>query len=166
MSLEVRRVRADEWRPLRALRLRALAETPLAFGSSLAREKALNETVWQERAAGGNDRATFVAAQDGRWVGLATGLAAGTDGPQPAFPMLVGMFVDASARQQGVGAKLVERVAAWAKEQGAERLVLWAVAGNEPAMALYRSCGFQPTGLTRPLAHSPAYRECEMACAL
>src|SRR4029077_10835232 len=115
----------DEWLQLRALRLRALAETPLAFGSTLAREEAFSETVWQERAAGGSDRATFAAEQDGRWVGVATGLAAGTDDPQQAFPMLVGMFVDASARQQGVGAELVERVTAWAKEQGAGRLVLW-----------------------------------------
>ena len=166
MSLDIRRVRADEWRQLRALRLRALAETPLAFGSTLAREEAFSETVWQERAAGGSDRATFAAEQDGRWVGLATGIAAGTDGPQQAFPMLVGMFVDASARQQGVGAGLVERVTAWAKEQGAGRLVLWVVAGNEPAIALYSRCGFQPTGLTRPLAHAPVHRECEMVRSL
>jgi hypothetical protein len=98
MSLDIRRVRADEWRQLRALRLRALAETPLAFGSTLAREEAFSETVWQERAAGGSDRATFAAEQDGRWVGLATGLAAGTDDPQQAFPMLVGML---SMRRRG-----------------------------------------------------------------
>jgi GNAT superfamily N-acetyltransferase len=163
MSLEIRRVHADEWRQLRALRLRALAAAPLAFGSTLAREEAFSETIWQERAAGSTDRATFIAELDRRWVGLATGIAAGSDGPFQAFPMLVGMFVDASARQLGVGARLVERVAAWAKEQGAERLVLWVVDGNEPAMALYRRCGFQPTGLTRPLAHSVAHRECEMA---
>lgn len=166
MSLEIRRVGAAEWRQLRALRLRALTAAPLAFGSTLAREEAFSDSVWQERAAGSPGRATFVTEQDGQWVGLATGVAAGSDGPQQAFPMLVGMFVDASVRQQGVGAKLVERVAAWAKDQGAERLVLWAVDGNEPAMALYRRCGFQPTGVTRPLAHSPAHRECEMALFL
>jgi hypothetical protein len=37
-TAEVRRVRADEWAELRALRLAALREIPLAFGSTYERE--------------------------------------------------------------------------------------------------------------------------------
>jgi len=51
--MEIRRIRADEGLRLRAIRLHALADSPMAFGSTLAREEAYPETIWHERAAGG-----------------------------------------------------------------------------------------------------------------
>jgi GNAT superfamily N-acetyltransferase len=160
MSLNIRRIRADEWQRLRALRLHALADAPMAFASTLAREDTFSDDVWRERAASGAagvDRVTFIAAEGGRWVGLATGLLA----DQP-IPTLVGMFVDTSARQRGIGAELVEQVAGWARERGGDRLVLWVTADNHAAIALYRRCGFKPTGATKPVAHTPACSEQEM----
>ena len=165
MSLEVRRIRADEGLRLRALRLHALADAPTAFGSTLAREEAFPEHVWHERAAGGaagGDRVTFIAEQDGRWVGLATGLADDPDGSEKSGPMLVGMFVDGAERRRGAGLALVEGVAAWARTRGAARLFLWVTSSNEPAIALYCRCGFRPTGKTRPVAHTPSIAEIQM----
>ncbi len=165
MSLEVRRIRADEGLRLRTLRLHALADAPTAFGSTLAREEAFPEHVWHERAAGGAaavDRVTFIAEQDGRWVGLATGLADDPDGSEKSGPMLVGMFVDGAERRRGVGLALVEDVAAWARTREAASLFLWVTSSNEPAIALYRRCGFRPTGKTRPVAHTPSIAEIQM----
>ena len=165
MSLQIRRIRADEWRRLRALRLEALADAPMAFSSTLAREEAFSDDVWQERAAGGAagvDRVTFVAEEGGRWVGLATGLLAPQTDLGEACPTLVGMFVDTSARQRGIGAALVESVAGWTQERGGDRLVLWVTCGNEVAIALYCRCGFAPTGSRRPVSHTPACVEQEM----
>ena len=48
MTARVRQIRADEGPRLRALRLRALADSPWAFGSTLAREAAFLDDVWQE----------------------------------------------------------------------------------------------------------------------
>ena len=165
ISLEVRQIRAGEGLQLRALRLHALADAPTAFGSTLAREEAFPESVWHERAAGGagsGDRITFVAEQDGQWVGLATGLAEDPEDPKPSGPELVGMFVGRTARCHGVGAMLVEGVAAWARARGAARLSLWVFSSNEPAIALYRKCGFRPTGETKPLARTPTLAELRM----
>jgi GNAT superfamily N-acetyltransferase len=165
ISLEVRRICAGEGLRLRALRLHALADTPTAFGSTVAREEAFADSVWHERAAGGaegGDRITLVAEQDGRWVGLATGLAGDPEDPQQSGPVLVGMFVDRTERRHGVGAMLIEGVAAWARARGAARLSLWVTSSNEPAIALYRKCGFRPTGETKPLAHTPTLAELRM----
>ena len=93
MKLQVRQIRPEEGLRLRALRLRALADAPMAFGSTLAREEAFPEDVWHERTAGGAsgaDRVTFIAERDGQWVGLATGLAADPDEPDKGEPLLVG----------------------------------------------------------------------------
>ena len=138
----------------------------MAFSSSLSREEAYSEDLWRERAAAGAagmDRVTFVAEQDVRLIGLATGLLPGALDADMRVPMLVGMFVDSSARERGVGFALVEQVAEWVRDRGGSRLALWVTASNEAAVALYRRCGFQPTGATQPLDHTPTQTEIEMA---
>ena len=160
MSPIVRRVRPDEGLRLRALRLRALADAPWAFGSTLAREEAFAESVWQERAAqgaAGGHGVTHIAADGDRWIGMATGLAA--DGPRLD---LVGMFVEPAARGRRVGVALVEAVAAWARERGTAHLYLWVTSTNQAALALYHRCGFQRTGRSQPLDHTPSLLELEM----
>jgi len=149
---------------LRALRLRALADSPTAFGSTLEREEQFPEDVWHERAAGGAagiDRVTFVAEHEGRWVGLATCL---TD--EPDGPLLVGMFVDASERRRQVGRTLVEVVMSWVRARGDARLSLWVTSTNTPAISLYERCGFQATGASRPVGHTPSLTELHMTRSL
>jgi RimJ/RimL family protein N-acetyltransferase len=167
-AAEIRRIRSDEGLRLRALRLHALGNAPLAFGSNLAREEAFSDSVWHERAtsgASGAERATFIAEDNGRWVGMATGVSHHPDGDDRS-PMLIGMFVDPSQRGRGVGAALVERVTEWVRGLGAERLFLWATSTNRPAIALYERCGFALTGETRPLDHTPSLREVLMVRSL
>jgi len=165
----VRRIRADEALRLRAFRLRALADAPTAFGSTLAREEAFPESVWHERAsagAAGSDRATFVAEQDGQWIGLATGLAEDPEDPELPGPVLVGMFVDRAERRRGVGVALVEAVSDWARQRGAARLSLWVFPSNEPGIALYTRCGFRLTGETKSLDRAPTLTELRMTRVL
>jgi predicted GNAT family acetyltransferase len=148
---------------LRALRLDALAAAPEAFASTLAREAAFADQVWHDRAAAGAkglSQTTLIAEDGGRWVGLATGLAAGVaENPRP---MLVGMFVVAEARRRGAAVALVEDVADWVGPQGARCLVLWVGDNNAAAAALYHKCGFTATGLWRAVTLAPALAEIEM----
>ena len=165
MTLFIRRIRADEGPLLRSIRLQALAETPMAFGSTLAEERAYPDALWHERAAGaaaGCDRATFVAERDGCWIGIVTGLAR----DQGAEPLLVSMFVDGNARRTGIGRALVDAVTAWARACGATRLTLWVTSDNYPAVRLYERCGFRATGGVQPLPHTPLMNECELSLAL
>ena len=166
MTPTIRRIRADEGPALRALRLQALADAPMAFGSTLAQEQAFTDDVWRERAkrgAAGVDGATFIAEHGGRWLGIATGLARDPDVPDDPRPELVGMFVAAEARGHGLGAALVDAVAGWARARGASGLTLWVTVTNTPAVALYDRCGFRPTGECRPLEHCPAVDLIRMA---
>jgi GNAT superfamily N-acetyltransferase len=171
--MEIRRIRADEGLRLKALRLRALADSPLAYGSTLAHEQAYSDALWHERAANGaaGDKVvTIVAEHDNRLLGMATGLVPNFEGPHAQDAMMVGVFVDAAVRRQGVGAMLVEKVIDWVKTRksvgGSARLLIWITAGNEPAFVLYRRHGFRATGATRPNAHTPDLIESEMMLEL
>jgi ribosomal-protein-alanine N-acetyltransferase len=54
--------------------------------------------------------------------------------------------VDPARRAQGIGRRLVQRVSEGARAVGARRLFLEVRDSNLPALALYRSCGFQIAG--------------------
>jgi GNAT superfamily N-acetyltransferase len=158
----VRRIRSDEGVRLRALRLRALTDAPLAFGSTLAREEAFPPEVWDERAtrgAAGEDQVTCVAEDGDRWTGMAVDFVGG---PDPSRLALVGLFVEPAARGRGVGGTLVEAVVEWARGRGAAGLSLWVVSTNRPAIALYERCAFRPTGQRQPLDHTPTLTELQM----
>jgi GNAT superfamily N-acetyltransferase len=127
-GMKIRRIRADEGLALRALRLAALADSPMAYGSTFAREDAYPEAVWHERAAAGAAGAnvvTIVAEQDGRLVAMATGLGSDPETQDRSQPMMVGVFVERTARRQGVGVALIETIVGWARTRGWARLTVW-----------------------------------------
>ena len=163
MDNQIRRIRAEEWCALRSLRLRALAETPTAFGSTLTKEQAYCEEVWRERAkstSSGCDRATFIAESENGWVGMATGLA------NCGAPLLVAMYVSADARRQGIGVALVEAVSSWTLNCGGDKLALRVTSDNHPAIALYQRCAFSFTGATQPHPNFDGLTEQEMVRCL
>jgi ribosomal protein S18 acetylase RimI-like enzyme len=167
-EITVRRVRAVEWERLRLIRLRALADAPTAFGSTLVAERAQPDEFWRERAAGGatdEDRATFIAERDGGWVGISTCLLQQEGvGERPAW--VFGMWVDPAARREGVAQALLRTMASWARVRGADVLNLQVTETNAPAVALYEGLGFRATGVTEPLRHTPSLRENHMVCRL
>ena len=168
-AMEIRRIHSDEGMRLRALRLHALVDAPMAYGSTFAREESYPEALWHERAAtsaAGGNVVTFVAEHGNQLVGMATGLVVGLEPENNSQPTMVGVFVDHSVRRQGVGVALVGQVVSWVQARGWTRLIVWITSGNEPAIRLYRRCRFQFTGTTRPSAHSPSLSELEMARTL
>lgn len=139
----MRHLGPDDRAVLRSVRLRALADAPSAFGSTVAREEAFTDADWDARLATPG-AATFVAVDAGGTpVGMITGVpadaaAGGVD--------LVGLWVDPSARRSGVGDALVACVLAWAAESDLVVVHLCVTEGNEAAERLYRRRGFRRSG--------------------
>ena len=61
---------------------------------------------------------------------------------------LVSMYVRPELRGQGIGGRLVDAFAEWARARGATRLTVTAYATNDAALALYQSRGFAPLSIT------------------
>ena len=163
MAVEARRTRAADWEALRQLRLRALADAPDAFASTLDAEVAFPAEAWRQRAEGGPASATFIARQDGADVGLA-GVFAEPD--PPGRMHLISMWVDPRHRRQGVARALVDLVVGWAAERQASEVVLWVADQNDAARRLYERLGFRPTGERQPLPSNPARGESRMRLPL
>jgi RimJ/RimL family protein N-acetyltransferase len=165
-ALRIRRVRADEDLLLRSLRLRALADSPMAFGTTLAEEQSRPDAMWHERAAAGaagQDRVTFIVESGNTPVGLGTGVCPPDDLSAVA---LVGVWIDPAARGQHGGEALVAAVAAWAKSRGRRTLELWVTESNLRAIRVYEQSGFCRTGEKEPLPHTPSVDEIRMVRSL
>jgi GNAT superfamily N-acetyltransferase len=155
VGVEVARVRAEQWPELRELRLRALADAPEAFASTLAREAAFPAQVWRQRAQGGPTSANFLARADGDAVGMAAVVAE----PVPGRMQLVGMWVDPGHRRRGVAQALIGRAVRWSRDHQARELIAWVAEPNTAARSLYARAGFEPDGTRQPLPSNPAVDE-------
>lgn len=157
--MDIRRLAADDWATLRATRLRALADAPDAFESTLAEEKGRPPGFWRGLAAGSDLAASFIAFSDGGPVGMAACFFPARGGPEP---QLAAVWVDPSSRGRGVGRSLVRSALGWAAERGATNVYLWVTETNPEAIALYERCGFEATGERQPLSSNPALHEKRM----
>ena len=156
--MEIRRLLGGDGARLCDVRLRALADAPYAFSSSLDRESVLGPEFWDDWVAQselGERGVVFVAEADGSCVAMAGGFFVDDERD---VAMLGGMWVAPSARRGGLAQRLLEAVAGWAQACGAQRLRL-AVTDCEasaPAAALYRTRGFVETGEHEALDWNPS----------
>ena len=100
--------------------------------------------------------------------GADVGVVAGAPFPErEGAAGLFGMWVAPAARGRGMGDRLVEAVVDWARVAGYARVVLDVGDTNVPAIRLYQSKGFEPTGRTATLPEPRTHvREHERALEL
>ena len=147
----VRRLAAHEWRAYRDLRLRALADAPDAFASTLETDQQHADAHWEDRVSSAASSAWSLplVAEDGAdLVGLAW---ARIDPLVPQIAHVYQMWVAPASRGSGCGAMLLQAILHWARESGARTVLLNVTQGNGAAARLYSRAGFQPAGEPQPL---------------
>jgi len=150
----VRRLRRDEWRRLRDIRLRALADAPGALGEFLEEERGFPAEYWQSIAEDthqADGRVCVVAEEDG----LLVGMVGGDFRPDDRAVHLVALWVEPAVRGRGVGRALVDALVVWARERAAGRVELWVVDDNPAAAAVYESAGFVSSGTRQAVPYAP-----------
>jgi RimJ/RimL family protein N-acetyltransferase len=160
MTISTRRIRPDDARLLKRVRLAALLDSPSAFASTFERESKATDERWDELAterSAGTDHATFFAQAGDDVVGLV-----GAHRVDAQTVDLVSMWIVPVARGRGVGAVLVETVVEWADGSTVE---LWVTKGNDAAQRLYERCGFEVAGDVQALPSDPCKDEVRMRLA-
>jgi ribosomal protein S18 acetylase RimI-like enzyme len=167
VPVELRRVRPEDWRDLRALRLEALADTPFAYLETLEAAQALDDEAWRARARRGaedgdafRDSFQVMAWDEGRPV--ATTVTFLEDGAA----WLAAVFVTPSYRGRGLLAELSGRCIAWARDRGAPVMRLEVHEDNLRARVAYERLGFVDTGQRRPYPLDPSGDELLMELPL
>lgn len=146
----------------RAVRLRALQDTPSAFGATFAKESQLTDADWIKRAAkwDGERAVLYLALAGSEACGIAGSLLDEADATRAH---LISMWTAPTHRRLGVGRLLVEEIFSWARLRGAHTMFLLVTSNNDGAMAFYKRLGFNLTGRTEPYPNDPALFECEMS---
>jgi ribosomal protein S18 acetylase RimI-like enzyme len=144
----------------KSIRLRALLDSPGAFGSTYAWESQLTEAGWMERIGRwSNGRGIGYLAMD---QGTPCGIAGCLLNEDPTGAQLISMWVAPAHRKFGVGRILVEQILGWARSRGAHRLQLSVTSRNESAILFYTRLGFAFTGKAIPYPNNPTEIEREM----
>lgn len=154
--LEVRPILPEHWPVLKDVRLRALADAPGAFGTTLAQAQAYSDAEWQGRARRFSESppaAGCLAFVDGVPCGMAS-----------AFPSaenthaaeLTAFWVAPDSRGQGVADAMAAFAAAWALAQGFAVLEAGVVEDNHRAIGFYKRVGSVETGHSEPFRGDPS----------
>ena len=146
----------------REVRLRALRDTPSAFGSTYEKESQLTDADWLMRALRWNgEKGIGLLAIDGS---VGCGIAGSfLDEHDRTRAHLISMWTAPTHRQQGIGRLLVNEIAGWARLRGADLLQLMVTSSNDAAMLFYQRLGFARTGRAEPYPNDPRLIEYEMA---
>lgn len=157
-SIETRQVMPVDLPVWKVLRLRALAESPEAFGSLHSREAAFTEEEWQERTIrpGG---ISVLASVDGSPAGIGGGFR-----DLPGCLHVVAMWTAPEHRSVGVGTAVLAHLELWADDEGL-RLHLDVAESNPRARSVYERYGFVTTGESRPIRDGANERVVRMVLA-
>ncbi len=132
---ELRRLGPDDWADFRDIRLRALVDSPDAFGSTLEREQAFTEADWRERMS-----VPIYVVDDPRPVAVAGTFV--NDGTLHVW----GMWTDPAHRGRGHARTLLDALI----PQGTPAQLDVNVS-NGGARTAYERYGFVGTGRLEPL---------------
>lgn len=139
---DLRFLTPDDWSLWRDVRLKSLADSPDAFGSTYEREAAYDEAAWREWV----ERANPVVVSEGTEPLAIGGVLVDDDGEA----LVIAMWVEPEHRGRGLSRQVLDALVAWARERRLP-VVIGHNRDNPVARAAYLSYGFVPTGASQPL---------------
>lgn len=150
-SVVVRGLGPDDAAALHGLRLAALAAHPEAFLRHVDEERALGAEGQRARLARNavsDGEATMFGAFAGDELVGTTGLVREPDRKRRHRAVVVAVYVRPDQRGRGIAGRLLDAAVEVARGlAGVEVVHLSTAAGNEAALALYRSRGFEVWGV-------------------
>ena len=145
-EVTIRALPPDQWEAYRGLRLEALWCEPQAFGTSYADARQTPEAGWRlrlEAAASAHDSWMLFAEHGGTPVGMVAAFV-----KEPGVAEIVSVYVTASERGRGIARRLMEAILVQiASDARGTTVSLTVNKAQSAALALYRSLGFEITGV-------------------
>ena len=166
MNVVIRRITTthEDIARYRACRLQMLADEPIAFRDTYDAAIARAESFWTERVkrrAQASEQILLIAEEEEVFVGSFTAII---DHDRDCW--ISGVWVGKQHRGTGVAKRLLEQITEWARNAGAQRLMLHVNSMNVRARRFYEREGFRLTGEKHPNENFPGTDELEMSRTL
>jgi ribosomal protein S18 acetylase RimI-like enzyme len=144
VTARVARLTEADWRVFAGVRLRALGDSLGEGDPQYQQEAAFTAAQWRRRL---RDHAQFAVLVGNRTVGL---IGAQLENAETVY--LYSLWLDPTARGQGLARPLVAAAVDWARERGARTVTLRVAADNAVARGVYESVGFSLAETESPSA--------------
>jgi len=141
LMIVIKKLEEDRWKEHRDLRLDALKEEPIAFGSSYDEEKSISEEEWRKRM-----KNAWFALSDDKLIGM-IGYFQNNNVKTKHAANLYGFYVTKKYRGQGVGKKLIDSSLMHIQERkDVVKIKLTVNPKQVSAVKLYQNYGFNIVG--------------------
>ena len=134
MTAPIARLSESDWRVFAVVRLRALTDSLGENDPQYRKEMTFTAAQWRRRL---RDHAQFAALIGNRPVGL---IGAQQENVETVY--LYSLWLDPTARGQGLARPLVAAAVDWARDRRARTVTLRVAADNIVARGVYESLGF------------------------
>lgn len=141
--ITIQKLSPDDWQQYRDIRLMALKDDPLAFGSSYEEEVGQTEHDWRARI--GVIWFAFIGVEA---VGL-IGLLQRENQSSKHCGYIISTWVKPQFRGQGIAKAMLKRLQDVALTSGLKKLSLQVTKTQTAAFSLYQDLGFKTVGLLR-----------------
>ena len=132
---KINTLKGDDWEKLRDIRLRAVTESPQAFGDTVEKTKAQTEEVWRKWIANSH---IYIIDDNNKSVSAAT-FRQDIDGVWE----INAVWTDPSYRNKGLSRKIFEQIFFDAKMMSIDVIRLDVNSIQSAAVTLYESLGFK-----------------------
>jgi ribosomal protein S18 acetylase RimI-like enzyme len=150
--VHIAQLQATHAAPYRSLMLEAYELAADAFTTTAAERAAQPESFWVKRIADPSGLSVAMGAFEGEALVGTVALELSAKPKTLHKGLVIGMYCAPSVRGRGVGRALLDGIVAQARARdGLKLLTLTVTEGNEPALHLYRSVGFETFGV-EPMA--------------
>jgi len=150
-SSEIRALGGEDAEAFSSLRRVLTADNPVPMGLSLEEELTRPLEGFRAQLTSPAPNAVFGAFVNGQLAATAAVSRASSFASSGHKMVMWGVFTRPDLRRRGLGKAVVRRAIAHAVTSGVRRINLLVYVPNDPALALYRSLGFQECG-TEPEA--------------
>lgn len=145
--MEVRPARMDDAEAIREIYNREVTRSTVTF--DLVPRTLQEQHAWLAEHAGAHPAVVAVDAE-GRVVGFGS-LSPYRSRPAYATSVEDSVYVDESARGQGVGRLLLAELARLAQMHGFHTVMARIVGGHDASIALHKACGFEIVGVEKEI---------------
>lgn len=141
--IRIHKLSPDDWRMYRDIRLMALKDDHLAFGSSYEEEVGQTEQDWRNRIG-----VMWFALANEDVVGL-IGLLPNQNRASKHCGHIISLWVEPQFRGQGIAKAMIKKLQNIGPTLGLKKLCLTVSATQTAAFNLYQSLGFENVGLLK-----------------